>query len=81
MSAELTRFVAAGTRGDGPTRRRLPTERRLLAHDHREIEHLLGHIENTAEMAGNLASPDLTRALRSLLDALQHTLCGHLDWE
>ncbi len=81
MSAELTRPAAVGTRRDGPTRHRLPTERRILAHDHREIEHLLGHIESTAEIAGNLASPDLASALRGLLDAIQHTLCGHLDWE
>ena len=81
MAAELTRPADARTRRDGATPRRLPTERRILAHDHREIEHLLGHIENTAEMAGNLASPDLTSALRNLLDAIQHTLCGHLHWE
>ncbi|MDA8342629.1 MAG: hemerythrin domain-containing protein, partial [Actinomycetota bacterium] len=56
-------------------------ERRILSHEHREIEHLVGRIETTAEMAGNLASSDLASALRSLLDAMEKTLLRHLDWE
>ena len=56
-------------------------ERRLLNHEHREIEHLVGRIETTAEMAGNLASNDLVSALRSLLDAMEKTLLRHIDWE
>ena len=56
-------------------------ERRILSHEHREIEHVVGRIETTAEMAGNLAARDLASALRSLLDSIEKTLLPHLDWE
>ncbi len=56
-------------------------ERRILSHEHREIEHVVGRIEATAEMAGNLAARDLASALRSLLDSVEKTLLPHLDWE
>jgi hemerythrin-like domain-containing protein len=56
-------------------------ERRILNHEHREIENLVGRIEATAEMAGNLAASDLASAVRSLLDAMETTLVRHLDWE
>ncbi len=56
-------------------------ERRILGHEHREIEHVVGRIEATAEMAGNLAARDLASALRSLLDSVEKTLLPHLDWE
>ena len=56
-------------------------ERRILGHEHREIEHVVGRIEATAEMAGNLAARDLASALRSLLDSIEKTLLPHLDWE
>ena len=70
--------------GDGPVVSTCPSavvERRTLNHEHREIEHLVGRIETTAEMAGNLAASDLVSALRSLLDAMETTLVKHLDWE
>ncbi len=56
-------------------------ERRILSHEHREIEHVVGRVEATAEMAGNLAARDLASALRSLLDSVEKTLLPHLDWE
>jgi hemerythrin-like domain-containing protein len=56
-------------------------ERRILSHEHREIEHVVARIETTAEMAGNLAARDLASALRSLLDTIEKTLLPHLDWE
>ncbi len=56
-------------------------ERRILGHEHREIEHVIARIETTAEMSGNLAARDLAGALRSLLDAVEKTLLPHLDWE
>ena len=59
----------------------LAIERRILSHEHREIEHVIPRIETTAEMAGNLAARDLAAALRSLLDAIEKTMLPHLDWE
>lgn len=56
-------------------------ERRRLCHAHREIEPLLGRVEALAEMAGNLADPDLERALLALLDAMAIRLLPHFDWE
>ena len=56
-------------------------ERRILSHEHREIEHVVARIETTAEMSGNLAARDLASALRSLLDSVEKTLLPHLDWE
>lgn len=56
-------------------------ERRILGHEHREMEHVVTRIEATAEMAGNLAARDLASALRSLLDSIEKTLLPHLDWE
>jgi iron-sulfur cluster repair protein YtfE (RIC family) len=56
-------------------------ERRILSHEHREIEHVVARVETTAEMAGNLAARDLAGALRSLLDSIEKTLLPHLDWE
>lgn len=66
-----------------PTSQRqgVAVERRILSHEHREIEHVVGRIEATAEMAGNLAARDLATALRSLLDAVEKTMLPHLDWE
>ncbi len=62
-------------------RQGVAVERRILSHEHREIEHVVGRIEATAEMAGNLAARDLASALRSLLDSVEKTLLPHLDWE
>jgi hemerythrin-like domain-containing protein len=62
-------------------RQGVAVERRILSHEHREIEHVVGRIEATAEMAGNLAARDLASALRSLLDSIEKTLLPHLDWE
>jgi hemerythrin-like domain-containing protein len=62
-------------------RQGVAVERRILSHEHREIEHVVGRIEATAEMAGNLAARDLASALRSLLDTIEKTLLPHLDWE
>jgi hemerythrin-like domain-containing protein len=56
-------------------------ERRILGHEHREMEHVVTRIEATAEMAGNLAARDLASALRSVLDSIEKTLLPHLDWE
>jgi hemerythrin-like domain-containing protein len=56
-------------------------ERRILEHEHRDLEHVVGRIEATAEMAGNLAARDLASALRSLLDSIEKILLPHLDWE
>ncbi|HXQ95529.1 MAG TPA: hemerythrin domain-containing protein [Candidatus Acidoferrales bacterium] len=56
-------------------------ERRILDHEHRDIEHIVGRIEATAEMAGNLAARDLASALRTLLDTIEKILLPHLDWE
>jgi iron-sulfur cluster repair protein YtfE (RIC family) len=56
-------------------------ERRILGHEHREIEHVIARIETTAELAGNLAARDLGSALRSLLDAIQKTFLPHTEWE
>ena len=70
--------------GDGPvssTCQEAVVERRILNHEHREIEHLVGRIEATAEMAGNLAAVDLASAVRSLLDAMEKSLLRHIDWE
>ena len=62
-------------------RQGVAVERRILSHEHREIEHVVGRIEATAEMAGNLAARDLASALRSLLDSIEKTLLPHVDWE
>jgi hemerythrin-like domain-containing protein len=64
-----------------PPRQGVAVERRILGQEHREIEHIVGRIETTAEMAGNLAARDLASALRSLLDAIEKTLLPHIDWE
>jgi len=56
-------------------------ERRIVGHEHREIEHVIARIEGTAEMAGNLAARDLSTALRGLLDSLEKTLLPHCEWE
>jgi hemerythrin-like domain-containing protein len=62
-------------------RQGVAVERRILGQEHREIEHIVGRIETTAEMAGNLAARDLASALRSLLDGIEKTLLPHIDWE
>jgi iron-sulfur cluster repair protein YtfE (RIC family) len=56
-------------------------ERRIISHEHRDLEHVVSRIEATAELAGNLAARDLAGALRSLLDSIQKTLLPHADWE
>ena len=61
-------------------RQEVAVERRILSTEHREIEHVLGGVQTTAEMAGNLASGDLASALRSLLDSVERTLLPQLDW-
>ena len=83
--SEVTGAVApphpVGVGSDTSTPPEAVVERRILSHEHREIEHLVGRIETTAEMAGNLAASDLVSALRSLLDAMEKTLLRHIDWE
>jgi iron-sulfur cluster repair protein YtfE (RIC family) len=61
--------------------RRKPAERRILAHDHRAIEHVVGRVETTAEIVGTLTTPDLASALRNLLDTVERSLGPHLEWE
>jgi len=56
-------------------------ERRELCGAHHEIEPILTRIDALAEMAGNLASPDLDEALRVLLDSMAVSLLPHFDWE
>ncbi len=84
LPAEAGAVAPAHRVEDGPvvsTCQEAVVERRILNHEHREIEHLVGRIEATAEMAGNLAAGDLLSAVRSLLDAMETTLVKHLDWE
>ncbi len=59
----------------------MTVERRIVGHEHQEIEHVAGQIETIAEMAGNLASGDLASALRSVLDGIEKTLLPHIDWD
>jgi hemerythrin-like domain-containing protein len=56
-------------------------ERRIITHEHRDLEHVVARIESTAELAGNLAARDLASALRSLLDLIQKTFLPHSEWE
>ena len=56
-------------------------ERRIVGHEHREIEHVIARIETVAEMAGNLAARDLSTSLRMLLDSLETTFLPHTEWE
>ncbi len=84
LPAEAGAVAPAHRVGDGPvasTCQEAVVERRILNHEHREIEHLVGRIEATAEMAGNLAASDLASAVRSLLDAMEKSLLRHIDWE
>jgi hemerythrin-like domain-containing protein len=67
-------MVASVTHGDA-------IERRFVEHEHREMAHGLNRISEVAELAGSLAAPDLTRALRGLLNWLESTLEPHADWE
>ena len=56
-------------------------ERRIVGHEHREIEHVIARIETLAEMAGNLAARDLSTSLRTLLDSLEKSFLPHTEWE
>lgn len=56
-------------------------ERRIIQHEHRDLEPVINRIEATAELAGHLAARDLAPALRSLLDSIRKALLPVLDWE
>ena len=56
-------------------------ERHQLCRAHRDIEPILTRIDALAEMAGNLSSPDLDEALRTLLDSMAANLLPHFEWE
>jgi len=56
-------------------------ERRILAHEHRQLEPLVERLETVAGLAGPLSAAELAGALRSLLDGLEKTLLPHMAWE
>jgi iron-sulfur cluster repair protein YtfE (RIC family) len=56
-------------------------ERRIIHHEHRDLEPVVNRIEATAELAGHLAARDLAAALRRLLDDLRKSLLPVMDWE
>lgn len=56
-------------------------ERRILSHQHRDIDRIVDRIETLGEMAGNLASPDLASVLDALLGTMERSLLPHLEWE
>ncbi len=56
-------------------------ERRFIEHEHREMAIGIGRIEDVAGLAGSLAAPDLSAALRNVLDWLHRTYLPHCDWE
>jgi hypothetical protein len=56
-------------------------ERRFIEHEHREMATGIGRIEDVAGLAGSLAAPDLSAALRNVLDWLHRTFLPHCDWE
>jgi hypothetical protein len=64
-----------------PGRHGTAIERRIIHHEHRDLEPVVNRIETTAELAGHLAARDLAPALRSLLDAIRKALLPVMEWE
>jgi iron-sulfur cluster repair protein YtfE (RIC family) len=64
-----------------PGRHGAAIERRIIHHEHRDLEPVVNRIEATAELAGHLAARDLATALRSLLDSIRKALLPVMDWE
>jgi len=56
-------------------------ERRFVENEHREMLPGIGRIDDVAGLAGSLAAPDLSAALRSILDWLERSYLPHCDWE
>jgi len=56
-------------------------ERRFIEQEHRELASGIARIEDVAGLSGSLAAPDLSAALRSLLDWLGKSYLPHCDWE
>jgi iron-sulfur cluster repair protein YtfE (RIC family) len=56
-------------------------ERRFIEHEHRELASGITRIEEVAGLSGSLAAPDLSAALRNLLDWLLKAYLPHCDWE
>jgi iron-sulfur cluster repair protein YtfE (RIC family) len=62
-------------------RRGAEIERRFIEQEHRELASGIARIEDVGGLSGSLAAPDLSAALRSLLDWLGKSLLPHCDWE
>jgi len=56
-------------------------ERHVLDRAHRALERVLVRVETTAEMAGTIGGPQLAALVGDLLDAVDATLLGHMEWE
>ena len=56
-------------------------ERRFIEQEHRDLTHGIGRIDEVAGLAGSLAAPDLSAALRNVLDWLHKAYLPHCDWE
>ncbi len=62
-------------------RRGAEVERRFIEQEHREMTAGIARVDEVAGLAGSLAAPDLSAALRSVLDWLQRVYLPHCDWE
>jgi hypothetical protein len=56
-------------------------ERRFIEQEHRDLASGIARIEDVAGLSGSLAAPDLSAALRNLLDWLLKAYLPHCDWE